>query len=76
MVCGCHAHPSAREANYIICYHTPRKELKTRVVFKGCDKPLHVRCSKSGKVITVFCRYKAVAEAPDELSYSHFHLGT
>ena len=33
-----------KKRNCIHCYHTLKKELKTRVMFKGCGKPLHKDC--------------------------------
>ena len=35
---------SDKKRNCIHCYHTLKKQLKTRVMCKGCDKPLHIDC--------------------------------
>ena len=33
-----------KKLNCIHCYHTLKKERKTRLVCRGCDKPLHLEC--------------------------------
>ena len=33
-----------KKRNCIHCYHTLKKQVKTRVMCKGCEKPLHIHC--------------------------------
>ena len=33
-----------KKLNCIHCYHTLKKERKTRLICRGCDKPLHLEC--------------------------------